>query len=89
MKARKDKGSILHTTCHTLKQVKENATNNLAPLFKTALNALSDGVVHFPHCVAPFKTLLLIGCEFSTANQELIDQWQRREKNRAPHLKEH
>ena len=41
------------TTCHTLKQVKQNATNNLAPFFRSAFNALSDGVLQFAHCVAP------------------------------------
>ena len=41
------------TTCHTLKQVKQNATNNLAPFFRSASNALSDGVLRFAHCVAP------------------------------------
>ena len=41
------------TTCHTLKQVKQNATNNLAPFFRSAFNALSDGVLRFAHCVAP------------------------------------
>ena len=40
------------TTFHTLKQVKQNATNNLAPFFKSAFNALSDGVLRFAHCVA-------------------------------------
>ena len=40
------------TTCHTLKQVKQNATNNLALFFKSAFNALSDGVLRFAHCVA-------------------------------------
>ena len=42
------------TTCHTLKQVKQNATNNLAALLRSALNALSDGVLRFAHCV-PLK----------------------------------
>ena len=42
----------LHT-CDTLKRVKQNATNNLAPFFKLSFNALSDGVLHFAHCVAP------------------------------------
>ena len=41
------------TTCHTIKQVKQNATNNLAPFFRSAFNALSDGVLRFAHCVAP------------------------------------
>ena len=41
------------TTCHTLKQVKQNATNNPAPFFKSAFNALSDGVLRLVHCVAP------------------------------------
>ena len=45
--------TMFYTTCHTLKQVKQNATNNLAPFFKSAFNALSDGVVRFAHCVAP------------------------------------
>ena len=40
------------TTCHTLKQVKQNATNNLAPFFKSAFNALSVGVLCFAHSVA-------------------------------------
>ena len=44
---------LCSTTCHTLKQVKQNATNNLAPFFKSAFNALSDGVLRFAHCVAP------------------------------------
>ena len=38
------------------------------------------------------KTLLLIGCEISTANQKPTNkwfQWQHREKNGAHHLKEH
>ena len=39
--------NVLVTTCHTLKQVKQNATNNLAPLFKSAFNDLSDGVLCF------------------------------------------
>ena len=47
------RGHICNTTCHTLKQVKQNATNNLAPFFKAAFNALSDGVLRFAHCVAP------------------------------------
>ena len=42
-----------YTACHTLKQVKQNATNNLAPFFKSAFNALSDDMLHFAHCVAP------------------------------------
>ena len=36
------------TTCHTLKQVKLNATNNLAPFFRS-----SDSVPRFASCVAP------------------------------------
>ena len=42
----------LHT-CHTLKRDKKNVSNNLASFFKSAFNALSDGVVRFAHCVAP------------------------------------
>ena len=45
------------TTCHTLKQVKQNATNNLAPFFRSDLNALSNGVICFAHCVATIKKL--------------------------------
>ena len=41
------------TTCHTLKQVQKNATNNLAPFFKSAFNTFSDGVLRFAHYVAP------------------------------------
>ena len=41
------------TTCHTLKQVKQNATNNLALFFRSAFNALSDGEIRSAHCVAP------------------------------------
>ena len=33
------------TTCHTQKQVKQNATNNLIQCFISAFNALSDGVL--------------------------------------------
>ena len=43
------------TTCHTLKQVKQNATNNLALFFRSAFDALSYGVLCFAHCVAAFK----------------------------------
>ena len=42
-----------YTTCHTLKQVKQNATNNPAPFFRSTFNALSDGVLRFAHCVTP------------------------------------
>ena len=45
--------SIGSTTCNTLKQVEQNATNNLAPFFKSAFKALSDGMLRFAHCVAP------------------------------------
>ena len=45
--------TIKITTCHTPKQVKQNATNNLAPFFNLPFNALSNGVVRFAHCVAP------------------------------------
>ena len=40
-------------SCHTLKQVKQNATNNLALFFKSALKALSDGLLRFAQGVAP------------------------------------
>ena len=46
-------GALSLTTCHTIKLIKPNATNNLSPFFKSAFNALSDGVVRFAHCVAP------------------------------------
>ena len=45
--------TLYNTTCHTLKQVKQNATNNLTLFFRSAFNALSDGVLRFAHCVAP------------------------------------
>ena len=48
-----EESSNCSTTCHTLKQVKENATNNLALCFKSAFNTFSDGVLRFAHCVAP------------------------------------
>ena len=41
------------TTCHTPKQLKLNATNNMIQFFRLAFNALSDGVLRFAHCVAP------------------------------------
>ena len=63
-----------YTACHTLKQVKQNATNNLAPFFKSAFNALSL-VCSVLLTVLHHKTLLLIGCEFSTANQETTNKW--------------
>ena len=44
---------VTATSCHTFKQVKQNATYNLAPFFRSALNALSDGMLPFAHCVAP------------------------------------
>ena len=43
---------IQSTTCHTLKQVKQNATNNLALFFRSGFNALSDGLLGFAQCVA-------------------------------------
>ena len=42
----------LPTTCHTLKQVKQNVTNSLALFFRSGFNALSDGLLRFAHCVA-------------------------------------
>ena len=51
------------TTCHTLKQVEQNATNKQSgTIFQVSF---SDGVFCF---VLHFKTLLLIGFEISTAN---------------------
>ena len=46
------------TTCHTLKQVKQNATNNLTPVFSSVLNALSDSVLRFLS-VLPSKPIYL------------------------------
>ena len=40
------------TTCHTLKKVKQSATNNLTPIFSSVSITLSDGVLHFARCVA-------------------------------------
>ena len=53
-----DLSSPLHlinyiTTCHTLKQVKHNVTNNAALIFRSAFDNLSDGVLRFAHHVAP------------------------------------
>ena len=62
------------TTCHTLKQVRQNATNNLAPFFKSALMPFQM-VWSVLLTVLHLKALLLIGCKFSTANQELKNQW--------------
>ena len=42
------------TTCHTLKQVKQNATSNLALFLRSAFNAFADDVLRFAHCVAPY-----------------------------------
>ena len=39
-------------SCHTLKQVKQNATNNMALFFRSGFNALSGGLLCFTHCVA-------------------------------------
>ena len=41
----------------------------------SAFNALLDGVLCFAHCVLHFKTVLFIGCEFSTANQKATNTW--------------
>ena len=40
------------TTCHTLKEVKQNAINNLTPFFGSVYSALLDGMLHFAPCVA-------------------------------------
>ena len=42
----------MYTTCHRLKQVKQNSTNNLTLFFSTVFNALPGGVLHFAGCVA-------------------------------------
>ena len=53
------KGDLDHHTkigalsCHTIKLIKQNATNNLSPFFKLAFNALSDGVFRFAYGVGP------------------------------------
>ena len=44
------------TTCHTLKQVEQNATNNLALFFRSGFNAPSDDLLRFAHCVAALDT---------------------------------
>ena len=75
----------LVTSCHTLKQVEQNPTNNLAPFFKSVFNALVCSVLL---TVLHLKTLLLIGCEFSTANQKATNKWflmaTQREKQSTP-----
>ena len=43
------------TTCHTLKQVIQNAKNNLARFLMPAFNAFLDGVLRFAHSVAPLE----------------------------------
>ena len=62
------------TTCHTLKQVKQNATNNLA-LFSGQLFMLLQMVCSVLLTVLHFKTLLLIVCEITTDNQNATNKW--------------
>ena len=38
---------LWYTTRHTLKQVKQNATYNLTPVFSSVFNALSDDTLSF------------------------------------------
>ena len=59
----------LHTICHTLKQVKENATNNHRHCFSSHLLMLFQMMCSVWLTVLHLKNLLLIRCEFSTANQ--------------------
>ena len=78
------------TTCHTLKQVKQNATNNLAP-FPSQLLMPFQIVWSVLLTVLHLKTLLLIDCEFSTANQKPTNKWflmVTQRKNGTHHLKE-
>ena len=62
------------TTCHKLKQVKQNATNNLAP-FLGQLLMLFQMVCSILLTVLHLKTLLLIGCKISTANRNPSNNW--------------
>ena len=78
----------LHTICHILKQVKENATNNHRHCFSSNLLMLFQMMCSVWLTVLHLKTLLLIGCEFSTANQEPTNKWflmaTQREKRSTP-----
>ena len=47
-----DAAQMKVTTCHTLKQVKRNSTNNQAPLSSSIFNALLGGMLLFAHCIA-------------------------------------
>ena len=75
------------TTYHALKQVKQNATNNLALFFKSPL-MLFQIECSILLTVLHLKTLLLIGCKFTTAYQKPTNKWflmaTQREKQTTP-----
>ena len=67
---------LYRTSCHTLKQVQQNATNNLARVFLSGqllilFEMACSGLVTVLHP----KALLLIGFEISTANQNSTNKW--------------
>ena len=87
--------SIQITTCHTLKQVKQQ--NAIWHCFWSQIWMPFQMVCSALLTILHHKTLLLIGCEFSTANQEptntnLPCKWvlmAMQRENAAHYLKEH
>ena len=80
------------TTCHRLKQVKQNSTNNLTQSSSPDFTALSGGVHCFAFCVAN-KNRLFERSWLDVENFQPISRRglkrQHRQQNGAHHLKEH